>query len=172
MPKYLVTTLLALSLLVGAGCARKEPLVTAPVVSDTNPTTDETTVPDFDIVTTTYNGSDELAISAIVEPGVTTQKKQDGTLTTVPTPSYTAAINDYGAARFQFANCSGNPGSLTIAKGRTFMLDNRDNLTHQFAIANRIYQLKAYDFALVQITKPGNFPITCDGGGAAQVTIQ
>lgn len=168
---FLFTTSV-ITLLLFTGCGTKEPQNAFPIGSAPNPTADQTTVQHFDIVTTTYNGSDELAISAIVEPGVITKKKQDGTLSTIPTPSYTAAINDYGNGRFQFVNCSGNPGNLNVAKKQTFMLDNRDATTNRFTIASQTYELKGYDFALVQITKAGTYSITCDGGGAAQVVIQ
>ena len=52
------------------------------------------------------------------------------------------------------------------------MIDNRDNASHQIGIGTKIYKLAAYDFAIVTIEKAGNFNITCDGRGAAQVLIQ
>ncbi len=159
-------------ILAGAGCRQAKQPSTNEIPLDANPTSQDTTVPDFDIVTTTYTGSDELAISAIVEPGVTLQKTETGGTALVPTPTYTAAINEYAAARFQFANCNGNPGIMTIKKGTNFMLDNRDNKTHIFGIGPRTYELKAYEFALVNVQKIGDYFITCDGGGAAKVSIQ
>jgi hypothetical protein len=61
---------------------------------------------------------------------------------------------------------------MNIKKDTNFMLDNRDNKTHIFGIGKKTYTLNAYDFALVNVQKPGDYFITCDGGGAAKVSIQ
>lgn len=119
------------------------------------------------------NGSDEMAVSAIVGPGVEIIKTKTGTVT-VETKNYGDAINIYGKSgyRFQFSNCSGNPGMFTIKIGTKFMIDNRDNTPHQISIGAKTYKLAAYDFAIVSIQKAGNYNITCDGGGAATVLVQ
>jgi len=117
-------------------------------------------------------------ISAVIMPGVkivttevTTKVATKINTTTVETEDYGEAVttHDY---RFQFVNCSGNPGSLTMKLGTKFMIDNRDNASHQIAIGTNIYKLEAYDFAIVNIQKVGDFIITCDGGGAAHALIQ
>ena len=117
-------------------------------------------------------------ISAVIMPGVkivttevTTKVATKINTTTVETEDYGEAVttHDY---RFQFVNCSGNPGSLTMKLGTKFMIDNRDNASHQISIGTNIYKLEAYDFAIVNIQKVGDFIITCDGGGAAHALIQ
>ncbi len=121
--------------------------------------------------------NNQMYVSAIIKPGVkivTTKVATKTNTTTVETEDYGAALNIYGKSgyRFQFVNCSGNPGYLTMKLGVKFMIDNRDNKSHQMAIGNKTYKLEAYDFAIVSIQKVGDFIITCDGGGAAHVLIQ
>ena len=117
-------------------------------------------------------------ISAVIMPGVKIVTKEVKTkvatkinTTTIETEDYGKAVSTYDY-RFQFANCSGTPGFLTMKLGTKFMIDNRDNASHQIAIGTNIYKLEAYDFAIVSIQKAGDFIITCDGGGAAHVLIQ
>ena len=117
------------------------------------------------------------AIDAIILPGVkvvTTKVATKITTTTVETEDYGEAVATYGKSgyRFQFVDCSGTPGYLTMKLGVKFMIDNRDNESHQIAIGTEVYKLEAYDFAIVNIKKTGDFIITCDGGGAAHVLIQ
>ena len=121
--------------------------------------------------------TDLTYISAVVLPGVkivTTKVATKINTTTIETEDYGAALNIYGKSgyRFQFVACSGNPGYLTMKLGTKFMIDNRDNKSHQIGIGTNIYKLEAYDFAIVSIQKIGDFNITCDGGGAAHVLIQ
>jgi len=126
-----------------------------------------------------------MYVSVVVMPGVkivtTTVATKNATkvsteinTTTVETEDYGAAFNIYEKSgyRLQFVGCSGNPGYMTMKLGVTFMIDNRDNESHEIAIASNIYKLDAYDFAIVTIQKAGDFNITCDGGGAAHVLIQ
>lgn len=117
--------------------------------------------------------SNAMIVSAIVKPGVTIVKTKTGT-TNVQTKDYGTALGIYGKSgyRFQFSSCSGNPGSLTMKLGTKFMIDNRDDKSHQIAIGSQSYKLGAYDFAIISIKKVGSFNITCDGGGAAQVSVQ
>lgn len=74
--------------------------------------------------------------------------------------------------RFQFSNCHGTPGSLVVKTDRAFLLDNRDERAHTFAVAGRSYHVGGYSAAVVSIAKAGTYAITCDGGGAASVTVQ
>lgn len=89
-----------------------------------------------------------------------------------PTQNYMDALALYGNSRYQFVNCSGNPGSLTFKKGVKFMIDNRDNETHQIKIGTKSYTLGAYSYAIVSVAKAASFNITCDGGGAAHANIE
>ncbi len=91
--------------------------------------------------------NNEMAVRAVIGPGVEIVKTKTGT-TTVPTKDYGVAVGIYGKSgyRFQFANCSGIPGWLTMKLGTKFMIDNRDNKSHQISIGTKIYKLAAYDF--------------------------
>lgn len=121
--------------------------------------------------------NNQMYVDAVIIPGVkivTTEVTTKINTTTVETEDYGTALGVYGKSgyRFQFVNCSGNPGYLTMKLGVKFMIDNRDNESHQITIGTKTYKLEAYDFAIVSIKKVGDFIITCDGGGAAHVLIQ
>lgn len=74
--------------------------------------------------------------------------------------------------RFQFSNCRGTPGSLVVKAGKYFLLDNRDAKSHTIAVAGQSYSIGAYGAAVAAVWKPGTYNITCDGGGAASLTVQ
>lgn len=104
--------------------------------------------------------------------------------TTTPTKSAStslSATNDYLKARstyqtsgyyFQFLNCKGAPGILTAKKGTKLMLDNRDDKMRKIVFIGKLYNINAYGYAIVTADKLGKHYITCDGGGAAQITVQ
>ncbi len=75
---------------------------------------------------------------------------------------------------FQFVDCHGLPGSLTLKAGVKFMLDNRDNDTHKISIqGGQSVWIGAYNFAIVTAPSAiGTHFITCDGGGAAKIIVQ
>lgn len=100
---------------------------------------------------------------------------------TSPTPlsatqKYLDAIRIYKNTGyyFQFVECHGLPGSLTMKKGKKFMLDNRDNKTRKIAIqGGQSFKVGAYGFAVATApSKAGTYYITCDGGGAAKIVVQ
>lgn len=74
--------------------------------------------------------------------------------------------------RFQFSNCHGTPGSLVVKAGKYFLLDNRDAKSHTIAVAGQSYSVGAYGAAVAAVWKVGTHQITCDGGGAASLTVQ
>ncbi len=74
--------------------------------------------------------------------------------------------------RFQFSNCRGTPGSLVVKAGKYFLLDNRDATSHTIAVAGKSYSVGSYGAAVAAVWKPGTYNITCDGGGAASLTVQ
>jgi hypothetical protein len=89
--------------------------------------------------------------------------------------TYTQALKKY-TSRIQFSNCHGavglsEIGSMSIQAGLPFMLDNRDPLAHTFAFASQSYRIAGDDFAIVSVLKGGVWPITCDGGGAASLSV-
>lgn len=75
---------------------------------------------------------------------------------------------------FQFVECHGLPGTLTMKKGKKFMLDNRDAKSRKIAISGgQSFKIGAYGFAIATApAKAGTHYITCDGGGAATILVQ
>ncbi len=92
------------------------------------------------------------------------------------TQRYLDAIRVYKSVGyyFQFVDCHGAPGFLTLKKGKKFMLDNRDAKARKIAVqGGQTFQVKAYDFAIATApSATGIHYITCDGGGAASITVQ
>ncbi len=88
--------------------------------------------------------------------------------------AYNAALAIYQKSgyRFQFSSCHGTPGTMAIAVGNKYMLDNRDAVAHTIKVGPYSYKLAAYGYAVVTATNKGINNITCDGGGAAQLNIQ
>lgn len=74
--------------------------------------------------------------------------------------------------RFQFSKCHGTPGSLVVKLGRYFLLDNRDAQSHTFALAGHSYSVGGYGASVAAVWKTGKYQITCDGGGAAALTVE
>ena len=103
------------------------------------------------------------------------------TTTTAPPPTpaptkaltYEQALKTYAGYRLQFVGCHGTPGTLNVTVGKKFMLDNRDKTSHTIVIGSTPYKLGGNGFAIVSApTKPGPYNVTCDGGGAANLTVQ
>lgn len=103
-----------------------------------------------------------------------TSKKTTKTNTTVLT--YAEALNIYKGSGyfFQFVNCHGSPGSLTMKVGTKFMIDNRDSVARTIVIQGATsYKVPAYNFTIaIAPQNPGLYYITCNGGGAARITVQ
>lgn len=74
--------------------------------------------------------------------------------------------------RFQFSGCHGTPGSLVVKAGKYFLLDNRDAKAITIAVAGQSYKIGAYSAAVAAVWKVGTHQITCNGGGAASLTVQ
>lgn len=122
--------------------------------------------------------NDVSSTSSATTSSATTPKKPSSQ-TNPPlsaTQRYLDAIRVYKSVGyyFQFVDCHGSPGTLTLKKGKKFMLDNRDGEAHKIAIqGGQTFQVKAYDFAIATApSKTGLHYITCDGGGAASITVQ
>jgi hypothetical protein len=101
-----------------------------------------------------------------------------GTSSTSSTPSrslslgYTDALNTFGGYRFQFSNCSGTPGTLALASGVPFLLDNRDAVAHSIKVGSTSYSVGAYGYRIASVTTKGTYNITCDGKGAATLKVE
>ena len=122
--------------------------------------------------------NDVSSTSFAATSSATTQKKSSSQ-TNPPlsaTQRYLDAIRVYKNVGyyFQFVDCHGSPGTLTLKKGKKFMLDNRDGEAHKIAVqGGQTFQVKAYDFAIATAPSTvGIHYITCDGGGAASITVQ
>jgi len=86
--------------------------------------------------------------------------------------NYGDAINRYGDMRFQFVGCQGTPGSMVAKQGSVIMLDNRDDKARVVSMGGATYKLQPLGYALAIASETGNLQITCDGGGAATISVQ
>ncbi len=139
-----------------------------------------TTIESPETVVTTIGATEKLVTSTISSLKKATTKKTVTTKKTTITPTTLSATSAYLKAAniyktsgyyFQFVNCHGTPGSLVIKKGAKFMMDNRDNKIRKIAVMGKTYSLNAYNYTIVTADKVGKHYITCDGGGAAQITV-
>lgn len=158
---FLLVAMAAAVLIMGAGCTTFDSLKLA----NASPTSTS--------ATSTADGNDVLAVSAEIDTGIEIVKTPTGTAV-VASRGYLSALDTYSKSglRFQFANCSGYPGTFTIKRGIKFMIDNRDNEAHIIGIGANKYRLGEYGYAIVQVQKAGDYNITCDGGGSARVVVQ
>lgn len=124
---------------------------------------------------------DTVTNSVTSTPSSTVPAKNPTPVKTSPTPlsatqKYLDAIRIYKNTGyyFQFVDCHGLPGTLTMKKGKKFMLDNRDAKSRRIAISGgQSFKIPAYNFAIATApTKAGTHYITCDGGGAATIVVQ
>ena len=74
--------------------------------------------------------------------------------------------------RFQFTDCHGSPGSLTVKSGKYFLLDNRDEKAITIGVAGQSYKIGPYGAAIAAVWKVGDHNITCNGGGAATLHVE
>lgn len=121
-----------------------------------------------------------LGISASTTPTTTPTSATTKKTTTATkavgavTQSYADALKAYSATgyRMQFVNCRASPGSLIIKKGKTFMLDNRDNKSHRIKVGSTTYTVGAYGYAIATARTLDVNYILCDGAGAAKITVE
>ena len=91
---------------------------------------------------------------------------------------YAEAVNTY-KNRFQFSQCHGNPGMLSVKIGVPVMLDNRDNATHAIKANGQSIKIAPYDYAILYPAKvtvgevgTGSSNVTCDGGGSVVLNVE
>ena len=91
-----------------------------------------------------------------------------------PSAKYQQALTVYGSSgyRFQFSDCHGYPGKLVIKQNQKLMLDNRDPGKHTIVVKSQTFKVAGYDFAIATAKDLGTYNITCDGGGAAELTVE
>jgi len=92
--------------------------------------------------------------------------------------SYADAIVKY-KNRFQFSQCHGTPGYISVRAGTAVMLDNRDKTAHTIKANGQSVRIAALDYAVIYPTRitadstsAETSNITCDGGGAATLNVE
>ncbi len=119
-------------------------------------------VPDAVVTTSEQSATSDAPVPANIAPS-------GGKAKNLPDVVEQYAASGY---RFQFSECRGTPGSLVVKKGKSYLLDNRDNAAHTFKVEGKTYRVGAYGYAIATARGIGTHMITCDGGGAAQVVVQ
>ena len=161
-----VAAVSGISLLIfGRGPAAEQPKTTNSVSGETATSTTPTTA-------TTSTAATTTAKTTTTNGTKKTTTKSTATATASATDKYIAATKAYANLRFQFVNCKATPGSFTVKKGTKFMLDNRDNAKHKFAVGKTVYYLGPYGWTVATANVVGLNYITCDGGGSARITVQ
>ncbi len=147
----LLVVLTAAIMLAGFGCSKAE--------------NKQNVIPDSD--TSKVTTTPEVATSTPKAPVKPVAKPA------VKAMTYEEALEKYREnGLMQFVDCHATPGTFTFKKGRTFMIDNRDNKTRTIVVQGVTYRLAAYKYAFVTPNKVGESFITCDGGGSATLRIQ
>ncbi len=158
----LICTVISL-LTMGAGCTVKSSGDQTGYDCDTTSSTE---------IASVASDNTLMPISIIISPSTETTNINSVSKTS-PTKNYTTALNIYqnSGYYFQFSSCLGNPETLNIRSGEKFMIDNRDNKTHEIGIELKNYKLQAYDFAIISIEKNGTYSISCDGSSTVLLNI-
>lgn len=178
---WFITSLATSVMLFGAGCTQQEPVIAPTALKDAQ----------FFSSPAGSNIPSRLTPYTIPSPADTSTPLEATPLT--PTTDKVGAVaarpvNPVIEAReytktflffkqlgtyFQFVNCHGTPGILSIKHGARIMLDNRDNAAHTFGFNSKQYPVGAFDYVIVTAPiQPLKYMVTCDGGGAAQVYVQ
>lgn len=116
--------------------------------------------------------SEVLSPEDAVVPAVVAAAVPAKTLAVNLPVNYGDAVNEYGDNRFQFVACGGTPGRMVVKKGAVVMLDNRDAKARTIAVGSATYAVKAQEYVLAIANEVGDLQITCDGGGAATLSVQ
>lgn len=151
MYKVKTVAVLSIALMLGGwGCSKQADDAVTNV--DTAPTTPTTTV-----ATSTTKAPVKKPAPSVVSQGL----------------KYEEALEKYReSGLMQFVDCHATPGTFTVKKGYTFMIDNRDAKARTIVIQGATYRLGAYSYALVTPQKIGESFVTCDGGGSGTLKVQ
>ncbi len=174
--------------LLGAGCSSntavttdstdtsQNTLTTPPSTSttDTTPvvvtTTPSTTSPSSTAAVTPASKPSTVPTAKVYVSGVSGVTKNNSMTT-----AYNTAFTSFHGSSYymQLTSCHGSPGFLSLKAGARFMLDNRDSKSHRLTLGNVVYSLPAYGYVVTKAPSlVGTFPLTCDGGGAANINIE
>ncbi len=104
-------------------------------------------------------------------PAATPTPTPEPTATGTKKLSYTEAVKTY-KYRYQFVNCSANPGTLSVKRNTPVMLDNRDKKSHTIRVSGQTIAVAALDYQLLYPKTEGTFQMTCDGGGTAVLNVE
>lgn len=115
--------------------------------------------------------------SPVIGPGNSTKDTKTTTPSVSPAAEtapvdYGTAIKEYEGRRFQFVGCNGTPGTMIIVLGTSVLLDNRGEAKISVVVGSRSYSIDAYGYAVATPTETGDLPITCNGSGAATLSVQ
>ena len=128
---------------------------------------------DIPVTEQTQDNGAAIATSSEAQATTSPTAKSGSLPKTTSSLTYTKAMELYGNGfRFQFSDCHGNPGQMSIRQGVKFMLDNRDNKAHTIVIKSQTFRIPAYGFAIATAKELGTYNITCDGGGAAELNVE
>ncbi len=181
--KKLGTALLAATVLLGAGCPSQwgtlTPAENTPSANQPAATTNEpaTNVPVNEPVNAPVNGNTPSPVNAPKPTNTNTSKTTNtnsntSKITTLqPAQEYQKALAAHPNSRFQIDDCHAYPGTLTLKKTVGLMLDNRDAQSHVIGIGTRKFTVGASKYLIVSLTELGKLNVTCDGGGAATLTV-
>ncbi|TAN33050.1 hypothetical protein EPN28_03560 [Patescibacteria group bacterium] len=170
LPTIIVIVAIVVALLAWNKWGKKPAVSPAPGEEQTATTTEAGEQPSTDKTATTAT----TAASTVPGTGGVTGTGAKTGVSPSATLSYTKALSIYRKSGYyyQFYKCKGTPGSLTMKKGKQFMLDNRDAKAHTVAFGKQSYYVPKYGFAIATAKYVGKFFITCDGGGAAQILVE
>jgi hypothetical protein len=176
MPKTKIIALGAIGVLVivfiifAVTCKKEN--TTAPTDENTGL---ENQTDDTGLTATSTLGSATTTATSTPATTATTKKTTTVAKANAPvTQSYADALKAYSATgyRMQFVNCRASPGSLIIKKGKTFMLDNRDNKSHKIKVGNVTYNVGAYGYAIATAKTLDVNYVLCDGAGSGKITVE
>lgn len=165
MKKSIIVALAGLTILVGAGCKNQPQTSPSDATQNSAPTASSTP----SVVTSTPPAG--TAVPAAPIRGARSSKGPAGTAAR----SYIDSLNHYRSlgAYLQLLSCHGNPGRISMKRQVQFMVDNQDVQAHVVGVGSISYRLAARGFAIVSAPdKAGEYYVTCDGGGAALLSVQ
>ena len=90
------------------------------------------------------------------------------------TEQYQRSLNTYRTvgAYYQFVGCHANPATISIKRGVSYMIDNRDKIARTVKVGPTIYHLGGYGYVIAKAPAPGRYFITCDGGGTGLLNVE
>lgn len=87
---------------------------------------------------------------------------------------YSEALNKYSKSgyRIQIIDCRATPGTMTVKKGNTFMIDNRDAVSRKITVGTTVYNIKGYGFVIARAKVLGLNYIKCNNNRTATLNVE